>query len=106
MLPRTDGSRDPVHRSYRDLAGDRGWREGIGYFPGDWPPEIKAEITATNQKIAALAPALLSRAIPASSARASDPVKVTARTYNGAYLRHRGQLNGQSAPRTAEGPKP
>ncbi len=61
-----------------------GGAKGIGYFPADWDPQVKAEVTRLNQQISALAPALLSPDIPAFSAPATGPIKVTARTYNGA----------------------
>jgi hypothetical protein len=61
-----------------------GGAKGIGYFPSDWAPDVKAEIAALNQQISALAPALLSPLVPPYSASPASLVKVTARTYNGA----------------------
>lgn len=61
-----------------------GGAKGIGYFPADWAPDVKAEIRSLNEQISALAPILLSDRIPPFSASRTGPIKVTARTYNGA----------------------
>jgi hypothetical protein len=59
-----------------------GGADGIGYFPNHWKDDIGAEIARTNRQIQALAPALLSPQVPATSDTAV--VKVSARTLNGA----------------------
>ncbi len=61
-----------------------GGAKGIGYFPYDWPPDVRTEVVSINQEIAALAPALLSPLIPPLTSSGTAPVKATARAYNGA----------------------
>ena len=58
-----------------------GGARGIGYFPGHWAGAIAAEITRLNAEIAALAPALLARELPATAS--PGPVRVGARRLNG-----------------------
>jgi hypothetical protein len=58
-----------------------GGADGIGYFPDQWSPAIGDEIGALNAQIADLAPALLA---PEAPATAPPPIKVGARTLNGA----------------------
>jgi hypothetical protein len=58
-----------------------GGADGIGYFPDEWSPAIGDEIGALNARIADLAPALLA---PETPATAPPPIKVGARTLNGA----------------------
>lgn len=66
-----------------------GQAHAIGYFPNDFKGPIKAEITAQNRQITALAPALLSPQQPATvtpsgQAPLSTPVMVSVRSLNGA----------------------
>ena len=61
-----------------------GGAKGIGYFPADWAPDVKTEISRLNEQITALEPVLLSNRVPPFSAPRTGPIKVTARVYNGA----------------------
>jgi hypothetical protein len=58
-----------------------GGARGIGFFPDHWRPEIAAEITRLSTEISALAPALLTREVPATAS--PGPVRVGARRLNG-----------------------
>ena len=72
----------PIVRAETWMAIAGGAR-GIGYFPENWKPAIRREITRLNVELRSLAPALVSRDIPVSVA-APSPVVVGGRTLNGA----------------------
>ncbi len=59
-----------------------GGARGIGYFPGDWQPDIAQAIAGVNRQIAALAPALLGPERPVQSSL--NAVRVGGRSYAGA----------------------
>ncbi len=71
-----------------------GGATGIGYFTHTWNDDrwspftvaepIQAEIVHENREIAALAPALLGDPVAAAPARATSPLRVGARFYDGA----------------------
>jgi hypothetical protein len=60
-----------------------GGARGLGWFPFYWKPEVAAEIARISKETASLAPALLADELPVVADSAS-PVKVGARTLNGA----------------------
>jgi hypothetical protein len=60
-----------------------GGARGIGYFPDWWEETIRTEVRLTNREIVALAPALLAPVTKATWSPES-PVRIGARTYNGA----------------------
>ena len=72
----------PVVRAETWLAVAGGAR-GIGYFPENWKPAVRAEITRLNAELRSLAPALLG---PELGVSVASPSKVVAggSTYNGA----------------------
>ncbi len=72
----------PIVRAETWMAVAGGAR-GIGYFPDQWRPDVRAEITKVNRDLAALAPALLDQAATAPVAEPS-PVRVGVRYHNGA----------------------
>jgi hypothetical protein len=72
----------PVVRAETWMAVAGGAR-GIGYFPDQWRPDVRAELTRVNRDLASLAPALLDRALPATVAAPSG-VRAGARVHNGA----------------------
>jgi hypothetical protein len=59
-----------------------GGARGIGFFPDHWRPEIAREVRRLSTEISALAPALLTRELPAAAS--AGPVRVGARRFNGA----------------------
>jgi hypothetical protein len=61
-----------------------GGAHGLGLFPSQWQPPIAQAITQVTHDVKALGPALLAPAAPAAVETAASPVRVTARTYNGA----------------------
>jgi hypothetical protein len=72
----------PVVRSETWLAVAGGAR-GIGYFPDQWRPDVRAEITRVNRDLAALAPALLDKGGTLPVAQPSA-VRAGVRYHNGA----------------------
>jgi hypothetical protein len=60
-----------------------GGARGIGYFPENWQPAVRQEITRLNVELRSLAPALLGRE-SAVSVAAPSPVVAGARTLNAA----------------------
>ena len=60
-----------------------GGAHGLGFFPR-WPDSIAPAVARVTDDIAKLGPALLSASVSTSSQPASGPIKVDARTYNGA----------------------
>jgi hypothetical protein len=60
-----------------------GGARGIGYFPENWKPAVRAEITRLNTELRSLAPALLGPEVPVSVA-APSRVLAGGRTLNGA----------------------
>ncbi len=59
-----------------------GGARGIGYFPDHWRPDIARAVKQLNTEISSLAPALLTREVPATAS--PGPVRVGARRLNGA----------------------
>jgi hypothetical protein len=72
----------PIVRAETWMAVAGGAR-GIGYFPDQWRPDVRAELTRVNRDLASLAPALLAKALPATVAAPSG-VRAGARVHNGA----------------------
>jgi hypothetical protein len=60
-----------------------GGARGIGYFPDYWAEDIRNGVRQVNRDIAALAPALLAPVVNVTFSPQS-PVRVSARSYNGA----------------------
>ncbi len=60
-----------------------GGARGIGYFPENWKPAVRQEITRLNLELRSLAPALVGRETTVSVA-APSPIVVGGRTFNGA----------------------
>jgi hypothetical protein len=72
----------PIVRAETWMAVAGGAR-GVGYFPDQWRPDVRAEITKVNRDLASLAPALLDAAAPGTVAAPSG-VRVGVRRHNGA----------------------
>jgi hypothetical protein len=58
-----------------------GGARGLGFFPSQWEPPMAQAIAQVTHDVRALGPALLQPPAPAS---ADGPVRVTARSYDGA----------------------